>query len=215
MNAKSATSGGAPWRVIQSRKSSSLSARKPRSSVSDAVGEHPAHDGGHHRDEVPRAPQVGVVVDQLAQRVVGRGERAVERADRRRDAGAVERAAQLRGGLEDRGQHGHAEPARARTSRRRVGEPLRRHRVQLVGQRLEEVRDQLQRAAQDVGEGELAPGGIRLAGQQVVRGELPEPVVPTVAAAVLEPHRLRRGASPRARSGSAPSGSVAGRSSSA
>ena len=79
--------------------------------VSDEpVGEHPAHGRCHDRDEVPGPAQVGVLVDQPVKRLVSGCERAVERLHRRRDAGAIEHAAQLRGRLEDRGQHAHAEP---------------------------------------------------------------------------------------------------------
>ena len=161
-----------------------------------AVGEHPAHDGGHHRDEMPRAPQVGVLVGDASQRVPGRGHRPVERRHRRRDARAVERAADERGGLEDRRQRRHAsardEGARARGHLGRPAQHQATRRHLLVGKRLQEVDDQLQGTTQDPGERELAPGGIRLAGEQVVGGELPEPVVPTVAAAILEADRPRR-----------------------
>src|SRR6202043_1524672 len=75
----------------------------------DPAREPAARHGREDGKQVPRAPQVRVLLYELAQSVVCRRERTVERLDRVRDAGPVERVAKLRGSLEDRREHAHAQ----------------------------------------------------------------------------------------------------------
>jgi hypothetical protein len=68
--------------MIQSRKSSFVHGAEPARVRKESVGEHTAHAGGHHRDEMPGAAHVGVLVDEVVQCLAGIGERAVEGGDR-------------------------------------------------------------------------------------------------------------------------------------
>ena len=129
------------------------------------------------------------------ERLGGGVDRAVERGHRRRDA----RAVQSPRSCAEASRTAASTAARSRDGARGgggVADPLSTSRPACTGASGSESRksrDQLQRAAQDVDDAELAPG--RPPGSPGTRSfgvKLPEPVVPAVGPAVLEADGLRR-----------------------
>ena len=170
MKAKSATSGGAPWRMIQSRKSSSLSARKPRGSVVTPSASR------------PRTTVVITATRCQVRRTSGSGSRSAPVDGRQR---AVERGHRAPRGPADALASTIAASTVMRTpvSSGRAREPLSV--TSPSGSEARKSTISPQRAPQQLGQREGRRLG--LAGQLVVGGELAEPVVPAVRAAILEP----------------------------